>query len=63
MSAFGLNENSSPEAKMGICNICKKNSKFKEKINLSVKYIEDYIENSENYLVDDYIHISAENKR
>jgi hypothetical protein len=55
MSAFGLNENSSPEAKMGICNICKKNSNFKEKINLSVKYIEDYIENSENYLVNDFM--------
>ena len=55
MSAFGLNENSSPEAKMGICNICKKNSNFKEKIGLNVKFIEDYIENSENYLVNDFM--------
>jgi hypothetical protein len=55
MSAFGLNENSSTEAKMGICNICKKNSNFKEKIDLSVKYIDDYIENSENYLINDFM--------
>ena len=55
MSAFGLSENSSTEAKMSICNICKKNSNFKEKINLNLKYIEDYIENNENDLVNDFM--------
>jgi len=40
---------------MSICNICKKNSNFKEKINLNLKYIEDYIENNENDLVNDFM--------
>jgi len=46
---------------MGICNICKKNSNFKEKIGLNVKFIEDYIENSENYLVNDFMNTVDKN--
>ena len=62
MSAFGLSENSSTEAKMSICNICKKNSNFKEKINFNLKYIEDYIKNSENHLVNNFMNtVSRDN--